>query len=277
MSAENPYEVVAFYKFTSFDRVEQFLPELKQFMLDHDVLGTVLLSEEGVNGTISGRPDNMKTIIGFISEQPEFNEMISKSSWAPAHVFNRVRVKHKPELISIGADVDPINGVGTYVEPEDWNALISDPDVVLIDTRNDYEFHAGTFEGAIDPDIKRFRDLPAYLDEHLDPAKHKKVAMFCTGGIRCEKSTAYLKAKGFDEVFHLKGGILQYFEDIDTQDSKWNGECYVFDERVTVDQQLAPSPTYHACENCGHALTTKSRCHPAYRPGKACAFCAENN
>jgi len=237
---------------------------------------TLLLAREGINGTISGLAKDMATIIGFISEQPEFSEMISKSSWAPEHVFNRVRVKHKPELISIGAEVDAINGVGTYVEPEDWNALISDPEVVLIDTRNDYEFHAGTFEGALDPDIKRFRDLPAYLDDTLDPTKHKKVAMFCTGGIRCEKSTAYLKAKGFDEVFHLKGGILKYFEEIDTEKSMWTGECYVFDERVTLDQDLAPSTTFISCENCWHELTTKSRCHPAYRPGKACAFCAES-
>ncbi len=275
MPTENTYEVVAFYKFTAFDRVDEFLPILKQAMLDRDVLGTVLLSTEGINATVSGLPDDAKAILALIREQPEFTDLVSKSSWSPTHVFNRVRVKLKPELISIGAEVDPIGAVGTYIEPEDWNALISDPEVILIDTRNDYEFHAGTFEGALDPKIKRFRDLPAYLDETLDPAKHKKVAMFCTGGIRCEKSTAYLKAKGFDEVFHLKGGILKYFEEIDTEKSMWNGECYVFDERVTVDQELAPSTTYAACENCGHHLTTKSRCHPAYRPGKACGFCAE--
>lgn len=275
MDEPKRYEIAAFYKFTHFDRVDAFLPALKQRMLDLDVLGTVLLASEGINGTISGLPGQLAEVLAFIRAEPCFSDMEHKSSFAQTHVFNRVRVKHKPELISIGEQVDPIDGTGTYVDPNEWNELIADPDVLLIDTRNDYEVHAGTFEGAVDPKIKRFRDLPSYLDETLDPSKHSKVAMFCTGGIRCEKSTAYLKAKGFDEVFHLKGGILRYLEEVAPEESAWNGECYVFDERVAVNHELAPSDTYSSCPNCGHQLTTKSRCHPAYRPGRQCAFCAE--
>jgi UPF0176 protein len=277
MDEPKRYEIAAFYKFTRFDGVDRLLPALKQRMLDLDVLGTVLLADEGINGTISGLPGPLAEVLAFIRSEESFADMEHKSSFAHSHVFNRVRVKHKPELISLGAEVDPIHGTGTYVEPHEWNELIADPDVLLIDTRNDYEVHAGTFEGAVDPKIKRFRDLPSYLDGTLDPSKHSKVAMFCTGGIRCEKSTAYLKAKGFDEVFHLKGGILKYLEEVAPEQSAWNGECYVFDERVAVNHELAPSDTFSSCPNCGHVLTTKSRCHPAYRPGRQCAFCADQS
>lgn len=270
------YDIAAFYKFVRIDDCDSWAPALKQEMLGRDVMGTILLAHEGINGTISGTPEAVSQILAQIREKPGLGDLVHKTSHAPGHVFNRAKVKVKPSLINLGPDVDPCQCVGTYVKPSDWNRLIDDPDVVLIDTRNDYEVHAGTFEGAIDPKIKRFRDLPAFVESNLDPAKHKKVAMFCTGGIRCEKSTAWMLEKGFEEVYHLEGGILKYFEEIPRSQSKWRGDCYVFDERVGVDQDLNPSDEAKFCPGCGHALTTKLRCAPEYVPGQRCPKCAES-
>lgn len=270
---ESQYDIVAFYKFVPLDDAEQWTPVLKQEMLDRDVMGTILLAHEGINGTISGTPDAIEDILSIIRAHDGLGGLMHKASHASGHVFNRAKVKFKPSLINLGPDVDPNERVGTYVKPKDWNALISDPEVVLIDTRNDYEVHAGTFEGAIDPKIKRFRDLPEFVEKHYDPGTHKKVAMFCTGGIRCEKSTAWMLEKGFEEVYHLEGGILKYFEDVPREQSKWKGDCYVFDERVGVDHDLNPSDEAKFCPGCGHALTTKLRCAPEYIPGVQCTRC----
>ncbi len=275
---ENPttYDVVAFYKFVEIDDCETFAPSLKQAMLDRDVMGTILLAEEGINGTISGSESSINQILEMIRSHPGLHDLESKRSYAPTHVFNRAKVKVKPSLISIGEEVDPTKVVGEYVDPKDWNALISDPEVVLIDTRNDYEYYAGTFEGAVDPKITRFRELPEFVHKNFDPKVHKKVAMFCTGGIRCEKSTSWMLEQGFENVYHLQGGILKYLEEIPKEESMWKGDCYVFDERVGVNHDLAPSEEAKFCPGCGHALTTKLRCAPEYIPGKRCSFCPES-
>lgn len=274
VSDRGAYDIAAFYLFTPIEDPDGWAPELKRQMIERDVMGTVLLACEGINGTISGRADAVAGVLAIIRERPGLGGLEHKLSHAPGHVFNRAKVKVKPTLINLGAEVDPARDpVGVYVEPEAWNELIDDPEVVLIDTRNDYEVHAGTFEGAIDPRIKRFRELPGFVDEHLDPSRHRKVAMFCTGGIRCEKSTAWLLRRGFEEVYHLKGGILRYLDEIPAQRSRWRGDCYVFDERVAVDHALRPSDSAKFCPGCGHALTTKLRCSPGYVPGQRCPRC----
>lgn len=273
------YQVIAFYKFVPLDDCETLAPRLKQEMLDRDILGTILLAHEGVNGTISGPPGSISDFVKILRAVEGLDDLPIKASYASAHVFNRAKVKVKPSLISLGADIDPTidptKVVGEYVQPKDWNALISDPEVLLIDTRNDYEFHAGTFEGAVDPKITRFRELPDFVNQNYDPKVHKKVAMFCTGGIRCEKSTAWMLNQGYENVYHLEGGILKYLEEVPPEESMWKGDCYVFDERVGVNHQLQPSDEAKFCPTCGHALTTKLRCAPEYVPGKRCSFCPE--
>jgi len=269
------FDIAAFYKFVPIEDCEQWAPQLKQQMIDLDVLGTILLAPEGINGTISGEPDAVAAVMRTIRAHDGLADLAHKTSHAPGHVFNRAKVKVKPTLINLGPDVDPTQCVGTYVPPEQWNELISDPEVVLIDTRNDYEVHAGSFEGAIDPKIKRFRDLPEFVESNLDPSKHKKIAMFCTGGIRCEKSTAWMLEQGFQEVYHLEGGILRYLEEVPADQSAWRGDCYVFDERVGVNHELLPSDAAKFCPGCGHALTTKLRCSPEYVPGQRCPKCAQ--
>tara|TARA_R100000687_G_C6438257_1_gene159187 strand:- start:532 stop:1392 length:861 start_codon:yes stop_codon:yes gene_type:complete len=267
------YDIAAFYQFVPIDDCDDWAPQLKQQMIDRDVLGTILLAHEGINGTISGTPEGVAEILEIVRAHEGLEDMKHKTSHAPGHVFNRAKVKVKPTLINLGPEVDPNRRVGTYVPPAEWNQVISDPEVVLIDTRNDYEVHAGTFEGAIDPKIKRFRDLPEFVESNLDPSKHKKVAMFCTGGIRCEKSTAWMLEQGFEEVYHLEGGILSYLEQVPKEQSKWRGDCYVFDERVGVDHELRPSDEAKFCPGCGHALTTKLRCAPEYVAGERCPRC----
>lgn len=275
MHENTPCQVIAFYKFTAIDDCEVFAPALKQHMIDHDVMGTILVAPEGVNGTICGTQDSIAEILRALRDHEGLEDLQYKTSYAPAHVFNRAKVKVKPSIINLGADVDPNQIVGEYVKPSRWNEIISDPETVVIDTRNDYEVFAGTFKGAIDPSIKRFRELPEFIEENFDPKIHKKVAMFCTGGIRCEKSTAYMLEQGFEQVFHLQGGILKYLEDVPKEDSMWEGDCYVFDERVGVNHDLEPSDNAKHCPGCGHALTTKLRCAPEYVPGVRCSKCPE--
>jgi len=271
---KDTYHIVAFYKVTPFADCAAFQQPLKTFMIDHDVKGTVLVTPEGINGTISGLPKNVTRVIEYLRERPEFFDLTTKTSEASSHVFERTKVKHKKEVISIGCPVDAINMPGTYVPAEEWNDLIQDPEVFLLDTRNDYETHLGMFKGAVDPKIKNFKEFPDFIEKNLNPQKHKKVAMFCTGGIRCEKSTAYLRQLGYENVYHLEGGILQYFEDIPTEESLWEGECYVFDERIAVDQDLKASADSQSCPACGHALTTKDRQKPEHIPGVCCRFCS---
>ena len=238
--------VAALYRFATFPDYESLREPLKQCMLDNDVRGTLLLAAEGINGTIAGSRQGVDAVLGFLGKDPRFADLAPKESFADENHFYRTKVKLKREIVTMGVeDIDPKKIVGTYVEPSEWNALISDPDVILLDTRNKYEVEIGTFESAVNPETDSFREFPDYVKNNLDPAKHKKVAMFCTGGIRCEKSTAYLREQGFDEVYHLKGGILKYLEEVPEEETRWRGECFVFDNRVTVNHKLEPVSYTH--------------------------------
>jgi UPF0176 protein len=211
--------------------------------------------------------------LDYLNRDPRLAGIDHKYSYDDSQPFYRSKVKLKREIVTMGVEgIDPNRSVGTYVKPQDWNRLISDPDVLLVDTRNDYEVQIGTFKGALDPQTKTFREFPAYVKSHLDPAKHKKVAMFCTGGIRCEKSTAYLKEQGFDEVYHLQGGILKYLEEVPVEESLWQGECFVFDNRVTVDHRLEKG-SYDQCHACRMPITEAEKKHPHYQQGVSCHHC----
>lgn len=277
MMNENTIVIIAFYKFVPFPDCVMFQPKLKQAMIEYDIKGTVLVTPEGINGTISGSPDGIERIKQFICADERFADLEFKESQWDHQPFDRAKVKHKKELISLGYDVNPNEKAGMYVDPQDWNELIHEPDVIVIDTRNDYETHLGTFKHAIDPKIKNFREFPKYVEENLDPGKHKKVAMFCTGGIRCEKATSYLLEKGFESVYHLKGGILKYLEEVNQDESEWEGTCYVFDQRVSLEQNLQKSVETSNCPACGHSLFTKDRRKPSYIPGVRCPFCPKQD
>jgi UPF0176 protein len=228
--------VSAFYKFVPIDDPQALRETLFAALEARAMKGTILLAGEGINGTISGTPDAMAEFLGALRRDSRFTDLVTKDATTDAHPFQRLKVKMKPEIITFGQpDSDPSVRVGTYVAPQDWNALISDPDVFLIDTRNSYEVAVGTFAGAVDPKTRRFSDLPAFVKTNLNPTKNRKVAMFCTGGIRCEKASAYVLSLGFAEVYHLQGGILSYLATVPKADSLWEGECFVFDEREGVE------------------------------------------
>jgi len=228
--------VSALYKFVTLDDYATLRKPLLKLMEEHQLKGTLLLAKEGINGTIAGDRKGIDALLAWLRADPRFADIETKESYEQAMPFYRSKVKLKKEIVTMGIDgIDPKNIVGTYVKPKDWNALISDPDVLLIDTRNDYEVKIGAFKGAVNPETETFREFSQYVKQQLDPAKHKKVAMYCTGGIRCEKSTAYLKEQGFENVYHLQGGILKYLEEVPAEQSEWQGECFVFDNRVAVN------------------------------------------
>lgn len=267
------YICATLYKFVEFNDFKRFREPLYQCMVQNEVKGTLLLAREGINGTICGTREGIDAVLAFIRNQPVFANIEHKESPSEKQAFYRTKVKLKKEIVTMGIDwVDPKNIVGTYVEPKDWNNLIRDPEVVLIDTRNDYEYAVGTFEGAINPNTESFREFPEYIKTHLDPAKHKKVAMFCTGGIRCEKSTAYLKSLGFEEVYHLKGGILKYLEEVPEEETTWRGECFVFDQRVTVRHGLVQG-NYDQCYACRMPITAEEKQSEHYIKGVSCPHC----
>ncbi len=229
------YLVSSFYKFVPLTA----LPEKKKRWYgvceELQVKGTILLAEEGINATIAGLPDGITTVVSLLQAEPEIDELTLKQSWSQIPPFQRLKVKIKKEIVTLGRpEIDPTYQVGVYVSPQEWNQLLQDPDVVVIDTRNDYEVAMGTFTGAINPDIPCFRNFPDYVHQHLDPDRHRKVAMFCTGGIRCEKATALMLSQGFQNVYHLQGGILNYLAEIPAEQSQWQGECFVFDERTVL-------------------------------------------
>jgi UPF0176 protein len=245
--------------------------------MQHKIKGTLLLAEEGINGTIAGFSENIHGLLNYLRTNPlfenRFADLEHKESFASEHPFYRMKVKLKKEIVTLGvAGVSPTKLVGTYVKPEDWNALISDPEVLLIDTRNDYEVDIGTFKGAIDPKTTTFREFPAYIAEHFDKTKHKKVAMFCTGGIRCEKASSYMMDQGFEEVFHLQGGILKYLETVPEAQSMWEGECFVFDQRVAVKHNLEVGE-FDQCYACRHPLSPVEMQSTQYTPGISCPYC----
>jgi UPF0176 protein len=267
------YLVAAFYKFFDFSDCAKRQKALKQFMIDHDIKGTILIAPEGINGTVSGLGENVYKLLDYLKSDPRLCDLEHKEAYFEKHTFERVKVKLKKHVITFPHEVDAANNAGTYLNAKEWNELLEDPEVALIDTRNHYETYYGSFEGAVIPEIKRFVDLPQFVAENLDPRKHRKVAMYCTGGIRCEKSTAYLKELGFEEVYHLKGGILQYLQDMPKEQSKWNGVCYVFDERVGVDHDLQPAEGVSICPACGSSLYSKDRLKDEYVAGKSCHKC----
>lgn len=269
--------VAALYKFVRLHGFEQLQQPLLDLMHDNDVRGTLLLADEGINGTISGPRAGVDTVLGWLKQDERLVALEHKESFHDEHPFLRTKVKLKKEIVTMGVEgIDPTRTVGTYLSPEEWNTVISDPDTVLIDTRNDYEVEVGTFKGAINPETRTFREFPEYVKETLDPARHKKVAMFCTGGIRCEKSTAYLKEQGFEEVYHLKGGILKYLEEMPKEDSLWEGECFVFDERVTVDHDLNPGE-FDQCHACRRPISDEDKRSEQFQLGVSCPKCYDES
>ncbi len=233
------YTIIAFYKFTPFPDYREMQPILLAWCKEHGIKGTILLASEGINGTVSGRHENILELIGHLQTLPGMSDFEWKESYEEFLPFEKMKVRLKREIVAFGVPtVNPTNIVGTYVTPEEWNALISDPDVIIVDTRNQFEVDMGTFKNAISPKTKTFREFPNFVKKELADAKDMKIAMFCTGGIRCEKATSYLLDEGFKEVYHLHGGILKYFEETPKDKSLFEGECFVFDERVTVDHDL---------------------------------------
>ncbi|CUS41380.1 Rhodanese domain protein UPF0176 [hydrothermal vent metagenome] len=263
------------YKFVTLNDFELLQKPLLDEMLRLDVKGTLLLANEGINGTVAGSREGIDALLDYLRRDERLADVGTKESFDDEMPFYRTKVKLKKEIVTMGVEgIDPKRVVGTYVKPKDWNALISDPDVILVDTRNDYEVGIGTFKGALDPNTKTFREFPQYVKENLDPQKHKKVAMFCTGGIRCEKSTAYLKEQGFDEVYHLEGGILKYLEEVPKEETMWEGECFVFDNRVTVDHDLQKGH-FDQCHACRRPITEDDKQSEHYIQGVSCHHCID--
>ncbi|WP_206241763.1 oxygen-dependent tRNA uridine(34) hydroxylase TrhO [Novosphingobium terrae] len=269
--------VAALYQFAPFADCAALRAPLQALCDEEGIKGTLLLAPEGINGTVAGTDQSIARLIQHIRALPGCAGLDVKFSTAPAMPFHRMKVRIKREIVTMGQpDIDPLASVGTYVEPQDWNALIADPDTIVIDTRNDYEVAVGTFAGAIDPQTRSFSEFPAWFREQrealLGAGKPPKVAMFCTGGIRCEKSTAFLKAEGVEEVYHLKGGILNYLEKVPEADSLWQGECFVFDQRVTIGHGLAQG-SHLLCHACRRPITEADTASPLYEEGVSCPAC----
>ena len=277
MSVKHPtpgrYLVAAFYKFVPLPDYRELRDFLQQQCEELGLLGSILLAEEGINGTVSGTDQDVQRLFVCLRTDERLQNLHYKESWASEQPFYRMKVRLKKEIVSLGIEgVDPNRVVGEYVSPQDWNELISRKEVRLIDTRNHYEYHLGTFKGAEDPDTRSFRDFPAWAAENLDPEKDQEVAMFCTGGIRCEKATSYLLEQGFKRVYHLDGGILNYLETVDKEDSLWEGDCFVFDNRVTVDHDLAEGD-FEVCPACRMPLTEEDRQSPLFELHVSCPRC----
>ena len=274
-SVTNNIVVAALYKFTRFADFEQCRDPILNTMLDNEVKGTLLIAAEGINGTISGSRQGIDTVLDYLRRIEAIGDFVFKESYASEQPFYRTKVKLKKEIVTMGVEnIDPLQSVGRYVKPSDWNALISDPDVILIDTRNDYEVQIGTFKNAVNPKTETFREFPAFVANEMSPEKHKKVAMFCTGGIRCEKSTAFMREQGFDEVYHLEGGILKYLEEVPASESMWEGDCFVFDNRVSVNHNLEKGE-YEQCFACRMPITAADMQSSAYIKGESCPHCID--
>lgn len=265
--------VAALYHFARFERFEALQAPLTELCQANKIVGTLLLASEGINGTIAGTRDGIDSVLSFIRGLPEFAGLEHKESHADKLPFYRLKVRLKKEIVAMGVpETDPTKIVGTYVDPEDWNSLITDPDTVVIDTRNDYEIKVGTFQNAINPETDAFREFPDWVKRNENLLKGKKIAMFCTGGIRCEKSTAYVKSLGYDDVFHLKGGILKYLEEVPEEESTWDGECFVFDERVAVKHGLELGD-HKLCRACRHPLSPEDLRSDKFVAGVSCHHC----
>ena len=267
------HAICALYKFTRLDDFFDIQKPLRSFLDSLSVKGTLLLAREGINGTISGSKESLENVLDYLQADGRFHGLEYKFSYSKKIPFRRLKVKLKKEIVTMGlTEIDPTHSVGTYVKPKDWNNLINDPDVVLIDTRNNYEYEIGSFQGAINPNTETFREFPSFTKNTLEKYRNKKIAMFCTGGIRCEKSTAYLKSKGYENVFHLQGGILKYLEEVKEEESLWEGECFVFDDRVAVKHNLEQGQ-YDQCHACRFPITEEDTKHPHYEKGASCPRC----
>ncbi|MCH2149343.1 MAG: rhodanese-related sulfurtransferase [Phycisphaerales bacterium] len=267
------YFVAAFYRFVPLDDLESLQASIRTCCEAHDVRGIVLLAPEGINSTIAGPRDGVMAVLDFLRGDPRLSDLTWKESMASTQPFRKLRVRLKKEIVTMGVPgVDPAQLVGTYVKPEDWNELINDPEVLVIDTRNDYEVELGTFKDAVNPDIEAFGQLPQWLDEHVAADQQPKVAMFCTGGIRCEKSTALLKRAGIKDEYHLEGGILKYLEQIPEGESTWDGQCFVFDERVSVGHGLKEG-AYELCRACRYPVSDDDKTSELYQEGVSCPRC----
>ena len=263
----------AIYIFVPIDDVHLLQKKLRALCENYTIQGTLLIAEEGLNGTIAGSDENIRIFLEKLQKDKRFNTCEIKKSYAKIMPFHRMKIRIKKEIVTLGiSGIDPVKQRGTYVSAEQWNDLLDDPDTLVIDTRNDYEVAIGSFEGAIHPNTKNFTEFPDFVKNHLNPQLHKKIAMFCTGGIRCEKSTSYLKQQGFENVYHLQGGILKYLEKIPQEQSKWHGECFVFDDRTAVTHTLAPS-NYTFCRSCRTPLSPQDTLHTHYAEGIHCANC----
>jgi len=273
ISQNAPFRVAALYRFCRLERFEELRAPLAAFCCARGIKGTLLLAREGINGTVAGSEAAIAELIAHLEAMPEFAGLEVKYSAALEMPFNRMKVRLKREIVTMGVEgIDPLESVGAYVDASDWNALIADPDTVVIDTRNDYEVALGTFANAVNPATESFREFPEWVEKHRGELEGKKIAMFCTGGIRCEKATAYVKSLGFDDVFHLKGGILKYLEDVPAGESLWRGECFVFDGRVSVGHGLVVGDASQ-CRACGHPLTPADTQSPKFREGVSCEHC----
>lgn len=270
--SDKPIVIAAFYHFFDFPDFEAMQAPLRDRLDALGIKGSLLITREGVNSTLSGTREAIDAFLTYLQTELIGEPITWKESYADVQPFGKARVRLKKETISLGEPVS-LDKRGHYIEPKDWNALISRDDVVILDTRNDYEVNLGTFKGAIDPKIPTFKFLPEWTRENADLLKGKTLATFCTGGIRCEKYTAFLSENGFEDVYHLKGGILQYFEDVPDEESLWEGECFVFDERIAVDHALRPSQTAALCLYCDHALTADDQQSPLYVKGVSCPHC----
>jgi len=268
--------VCALYRFVDLANYEEIQTPLLNIMNANQVKGTLLLASEGINGTVAGDQESIDNVLNWLKSDPRLADLTAKFSFDTENPFYRTKVKLKKEIVTLGVEgIDPNRVVGTYVKPKDWNALISDPEVLLVDTRNAYEISIGTFKNAVDPKTTNFREFPQYVKDNLDPKKHKKVAMFCTGGIRCEKSTAYLKEQGFGEVYHLEGGVLKYLEEVPESETMWEGECFVFDNRVSVNHQLEKGQ-YDQCHGCRLPITEEDKKSEKYMQGVSCHQCHDS-
>ncbi|AHD02436.1 rhodanese-related sulfurtransferase [Leisingera methylohalidivorans] len=269
------YTIAALYHFTRFPDPAAIRPALLELCQAQDVKGSLLLAQEGINGTIAGPRAGIDAVLAHIRSLPGCADLEWKEATAAEPPFGRMKVRLKKEIVTMGQpDVDPRASVGNYVEPENWNALIQQDDVVVIDTRNDYEVSIGTFQGAIDPKTESFRDFPAWWEENKARFHNKRVAMFCTGGIRCEKSTNYLLGQGVEDVYHLKGGILRYLEEVPAENSTWDGECFVFDNRVSVGHGLVEGP-HELCHGCRRPILPEDKARPGFEQGVSCHLCID--
>lgn len=267
------FVVAALYKFVTLEDYRQLREPLLAHCLEHGVKGTLLLASEGLNGTVAGSREGIDAVLAYLRADPRFADLEHKESEDERQPFYRMKVKLKKEIVTMGvAGIDPNQVVGTYVKPTDWNELIDDPEVLVLDTRNDYEVAIGSFQHAVDPKTESFREFPDYVREHYDPATHKKVAMFCTGGIRCEKASAFMLQEGFEEVYHLQGGILKYLEEVPAEESLWQGECFVFDNRVAVNHALEKG-SYEMCHGCRRPITAEHKQSGHYEEGVCCPQC----